>query len=48
MSQSITDAGFAGAGKFVGLLIVRLAQRHINESHKCCSVTFQSIQCLSH
>lgn len=40
MSQTAwIDAGFAGTGKFVGLLIVKPAQRHINESHKCCSVS---------
>lgn len=39
MSQTAVDSGFAGTGKFVGLLIVKLAQRDINESHKCCSLS---------
>lgn len=37
MSQTAVGAGFAGTGEFVGLLIVKLAQRLISESHKCCS-----------
>lgn len=37
MSQTAVGAEFAGTGEFVGLLIVKLAQTFINESHKCCS-----------
>lgn len=44
MSQVTVDAGFAGTGKFVGPLIVRLAQRYISGAVCQFSVT----QCLSH
>lgn len=42
ISQTTIDGGFAGTGEFVRLLIVKPAERYINESHKSCNVSVSS------